>query len=291
MSRSARKIVQYLNEAYAAEIVQRRAFQAQIATAAPGRYRMALERHLKETVRHAERLAERLAELGESRGPLQVGIGTAATLASQLVNIGRAPFGLVRAPAAEERVLHGARDLCAAEAAEIATYAAIERLARDADDRRTAKLAAWIRADEEAMLKRLLTEIPGLTHAVALASFDVVPPKAITRTAGTGRDNAGNGSSPVARDPLDPHATDRPVHRPGGAAAESSVVVRRARSSASSPAAGEPWAGYDRLSAVEIIAALDGASAARVKRARAYERAGKRRSTVIQATERELARS
>jgi len=292
LSRSARKIVQYLNEAHAAELVHRRDIQAQIATTPPGRYRTALERHLRETVRHAERLAERLAELGEWRSPLQVGIGTATSLAAQLLNIGKAPFDLVRGPGGEDRTLRSARDSCAAEAAEIATYTALERLAKDADDRRTAKLAAWIRADEEAMLKKILAEIPGLTDTVARASFEVVPPKAIARTAGTGAAHGSNGGSPAVVDPdTAARQTDRPINRVSGAAAAASAAARRARSSANAPASAEPWAGYDRLTAVEIIAALDGASAARVRRTRSYERTRKKRATVIQATERELARS
>lgn len=243
MSRSRRKVVQYLREGHAAELGLRRDLQTQIAMTPPGRYRTLLERHLRETDRHAERLGERLAELGETRGRVELGIGTATTLASQLLSIGNVGLGLVRGSAGEERVLRNAKDTCAAEALEIATYTALERIAKDADDRRTAKLAAWIRADEEAMLRKVLAEIPALADAVARASFDVAPPKALTRKAG---------------------------ERPGLA---------------------EPWAGYDGLTAIEVIAALDGASAGLLKAARGYERAGKKRSTVIQATERELARS
>lgn len=243
MSRSARKIVQYLREAHAAELGLRRDMQTQIAMTPPGRYRSLLERHLGQTDRHADRLAERLAELGDTRGRVDLGIGTATTLAVQLLNIGNAGLELLRGSAGPDRVLKNARDSCAAEAVEIATYTALDRLARDADDRRTAKLAAWIRVDEEAMLRKILAEIPALTDAVARGSFEIVPPRELTRHSGI---EAGLS---------------------------------------------EPWAGYDGLTAVEVIAALDGAAATVLKRTRGYERAGKRRSTVIQATERELARS
>lgn len=273
MNRSVRKIVQYLHEARAAELGQRRELQSQIGVTPPGRYRTVLERHLKQTIRHGNRIGDRLAELGETRGPLQVGLDTASTLADQLLSIGRAPFELVRGPGGEERVLRNARDTCAAEAIEIATYTALERLARDAEDRRTAKLAAWIRAEEEAMLGRILAEIPTLTDALAGASFEITPPRAITQTAGSG------ARSRVSLRGLDD--ADR----------ASSVAARRTRSAASEPAAREPWADYDQLDTVEVIAALDGASAALVKRVRGYERIRKQRPTVIQATERELARS
>jgi len=249
LSRSERKIVQYLNEAYAAELGLGRDMQAEIAIIPAGRYRTLLERHLRETDRHAERLGSRLAELGETRGRLALGIDTATTLAAQLLRIGNVPLELVRRSAGEDRVLRSAKESCAAEALEIATYTALERIAKDADDRRTAKLAASIRADEEAMLKKILAELPGLAAAVARATFEVVPPRTPTQTAGQ---RAGPG-------------TPRDVP--------------------------EPWAGYAGLTAVEVIAALDGAGTAVCKRARAYEQAGKRRSTVIQATERELGRS
>jgi ferritin-like metal-binding protein YciE len=313
LSRSGRKIVQYLSEAHAAEVGLRRDIQAQIATTPAGRYRTALERHLRETSRHAGRLHDRLDELGETRGLVQSGIGTATTLAAQLLSLGRAPLELVRGTGGEERVLRNARTTCAAEAHEIATYTALERLARDAGDRRTAKLAAWIRADEEAMLKKVLAEIPALAEAVARASFEVEPPKELTRTAGTGAarpTNAGrranaarreangarreaNGARREANGATPPaNGTTRPAAGTRGSTARPTSGAAHARSgSASGPTLAEPWAGYDELPAIDVIAALDGASEARVRRTREYERSHKRRSTVIKATERELARS
>jgi ferritin-like metal-binding protein YciE len=300
LSRSVRKIVQYLNEAHAGELGLRRDLQAQIAVTPAGRYRTQLARHLRETGRHADRIGERLAELGETRGRVQSGIGTATTLAGQLLNIGRAPLDLVRGSAGAERVLRNARDSAAAEALEIAAYTALERLAKDAGDRPTAKLAAWIRADEEAMLKKILAEIPALADAVAHASFDVEPPKALARRA---------GAPPADRGLSRAHDSARRATGSGGRATETSarggtggagvngradkasVAARRMQNATDQPPASEPWAGYDGLSALEVIAGLDGASEARLKRTRRYETTRKKRATVIQATERELARS
>ena len=74
----------------------------------------------------------------------------------------------MRGTSVQEKLLKNAKDDCAAEALEIATYTAIEHLARSAGDDETAKLAASIRADEQRMLEQLLdTEIPKLTDAVA----------------------------------------------------------------------------------------------------------------------------
>ena len=61
-------------------------------------------------------------------------------------------------------MLKNAKDAAATEALEIATYTAIERLAKALGDDETAQLAASIRADEERMLARVLREIPKLTR-------------------------------------------------------------------------------------------------------------------------------
>lgn len=48
------------------------------------------------------------------------------------------PYRLVRGTGGEEKVLKNAKDACASEALEIATYTALERLAHFAGDERTA---------------------------------------------------------------------------------------------------------------------------------------------------------
>ena len=62
-------------------------------------------------------------------------------------------------------MLKNAKDSCAAEAQEIATYTALARLARIAGDAKTERLANSVLADEQRMLDRLLREIPRLTDA------------------------------------------------------------------------------------------------------------------------------
>jgi hypothetical protein len=66
--------------------------------------------------------------------------------------------------------------------AEIATYTALERLAKAVGDDETAKLAASIRADEERMLARILREIPKLTDAVTGAEVKDDPSYDIAET-------------------------------------------------------------------------------------------------------------
>ena len=69
-------------------------------------------------------------------------------------------------------MLKNAKDSCAAEALEIATYTALARLARTSGDAKTERLAKSIAKDEQRMLDLLLREIPRLTDAMARAQFD-----------------------------------------------------------------------------------------------------------------------
>src|SRR5215212_5300798 len=146
-----------------------RVLQAQIAMTPRGTYRTALEKHLRETRSHAEAVQQRLAELGEGSNPIQAGIGVAESVMAQALALGKTPLDLLRGTGGEEKVLKNAKDASATEALEIATYTAIERLARAVGDEKTAKLAASIRRDEEKMLAKVLREIPKLTDAVVRA--------------------------------------------------------------------------------------------------------------------------
>ena len=90
----------------------------------------------------------------------------------QALALTKTPVDLVRGSGGEEKVLKNAKDSCAAEALEIATYTALARLARSAGDAKTERLANSVLGDEQRMLDRLLKEIPRLTDAVARAEFD-----------------------------------------------------------------------------------------------------------------------
>ena len=192
MSQRNQKILQYLNEAHASESGLVRVLQSQIAMTPRGSYRTGLEKHLGETRDHAGRLEARMRELGEGGGGvLQAGIGIAETVAAQALALGKTPLDLLRGSGGEEKVLKNAKDACATEALEIATYTAIEQLARSVGDDETARLAASIRADEQRMLDKILKEIPKLTEAVVRAdvrgngSYDIAATGAgETRAAG-----------------------------------------------------------------------------------------------------------
>ena len=146
------KVVQYLNEAHASEQALVRVLQSQIAMTPRGSYRNGLETHLRETREHADRVGRRLQALGDGSNPLMAVVGVVETVVGQALALGKTPFDLLRGSGGEEKVLKNAKDACATEALEIATYTAIERLARSVGDEETARLAASILADEEKML-------------------------------------------------------------------------------------------------------------------------------------------
>jgi rubrerythrin len=216
----------------------------------------------------------------------------------QALALGKTPLDLLRGSGGEEKVLKNAKDACATEALEIATYTAIERLAGAVGDEETAKLAASIRADEEKMLERVLREIPKLTDAVVRAEVKGDPSYDVTTTgaADAVRRVASGGDVPIAR--YDKLTADEVIGRlPELSQSELTTVDAYERanenrttvlSRISTLRGDEPWAGYDELTAAEVVSALDGATDERVEAVRAYERSHKDRTTVLNAVERQL---
>lgn len=277
MTQARQKVVQYLEEAHASEIGLVRVLQSQIAMTPRGSYRSELERHLRETRAHADRVEARLRQLGHGDNPIQVGIGLAETVIAQALALGKTPLDILRGSGGEEKVLKNAKDAAATEALEIATYTALERLARGVGDDTTAELAASIRADEERMLARVLEEIPKLTDAVV------------------GADVQGNGSYDIAKTGAADAArsTARSAQSTArGAARSTRSTARKSTAKAKrSVGASQPWAGYDDQTVEEIVDRLSRATDAKARQVRTYERAHKKRAGVIEATQKELASS
>lgn len=337
MDKDQQKVVQYLSEAHATEQTLIRELQAQIAITPRGSFRGILETHLDETRRHADRVARRLQALGQNGNAVTFVVGAVQSVVGQAMAIGKAPLDLVRGSGGEEKVLKNAKDACASEALEIATYTAIERLAEQVGDTETAKLAASIRADEERMLERVLKEIPKLTNAVVRAdiggrsSYDV----STTGAADAVRD-AGNAARATTRKAVSTaKRTTRQARKvPGVAQAEGQIkgavasegdlaikdydsltaeeIVARLSdlsqidlakvdsyerkhdnrttitSRITSLRGDEPWAGYDELTAADVITALNEGDDDRARQVRDYERTHKNRVSVMKAAEREL---
>ena len=278
MNPGQQKVVQYLNEAHATEQALIRVLQAQIAMTPRGGYRSALEKHLDQTRDHAERVAQRLDALGEGSNPLMAVVGVAESVVGQVLAFGKTPFDLLRGSGGEEKVLKNAKDAAATEALEIATYTAVERLARAVGDDETARLAASILADEEQMLQRVLREIPKLTEAVMRAdvkgegSYDLTTTgaaDAVRDVAGATKDAARKTSGATRRAARQarkvPGVATAEGEIKGAVASEEDLAITR----------------YDELTVDEIAGRLSGLSQIELAKIDAYERKNENRTTVL----------
>lgn len=278
MTVSQQKIVQYLNEAQASERALVRVLQSQIAMTPRGSYRTGLETHLDETRAHAERIGRRLEELGQGGSPLTAVVGATQTVIGQALAFGKTPLDLLRGSGGEEKVLKNAKDTCATEALEIATYTAIEQLAGSVGDRETAALAKSIRADEEKMLARVQREIPKLTEAVVRAdlrggsSYDVSTTGAgetVGKAAETTEKAARKASTAAKRRARQarkvPGVAQAEGQIKGAVASEGDLAITR----------------YDKLTADEIISKLSDLSQIDLAKIDSYERKNENRTTVL----------
>jgi ferritin-like metal-binding protein YciE len=159
-------VERYLAEAYATETALITTLQAHIAMTPEGSYRQLLERHLGETRRQAATLDRRLGSLDAGFDPIAAAVGLVETVIGQALALGKAPLDLLRGGSREEKLLKNAKDECATEALEIATYDALEAVARAAGDDETVAIARRHRAEEERMLAGLRAQIPRLAAAM-----------------------------------------------------------------------------------------------------------------------------
>ena len=278
MDASQTKVVQYLREAHSSEQALVRVLQSQIAMTPRGSYRNALDVHLRETRDHAARVRERLRQLDGARNPLGSVVGVLESAAAQALALGKAPLDMLRGSSGEEKVLKNAKDACASEALEIATYVAIEQLANAVGDEQTARLAAEIRADEERMLERVQRELPKLARAVVRAdvrgdrSYDVSTTGAAdaVRAAGDTISDAARSTTASAKD-----ASRQARKVPGVAQAEGELK------GAVASATDLPIARYDTLTAEEISGRLTQMSQIDLAKIDAYERRTDARSTIL----------
>jgi ferritin-like metal-binding protein YciE len=278
MNTGQKKVVQYLDEAHATEQALVRMLQSQIAMTPRGSYRTALESHLSETRSHADRVARRLRELGHGANPLHMATDAVQTLVGQMLAVGKTPFDLLRGSGGEEKILKNAKDTCATEALEIATYTAIERLAKKVRDDKTAELAASILGDEERMYDRVLREVPKLTDAVVRAevkgehSYDISTTGAADELRGVADAVTKTARQTVAR----ARRTTRQARKvPGVAEVEGQVKGAMASE-------GDlPIPNYDELTAEEIVAKLPELSQIDLAKVEAYERKHENRRTII----------
>ena len=175
----------------------------------------------------------------------------------------------------EEKVLKNAKDACASEALEIATYTAIECLASSVGDSVTQALATSIRADEQKMLDRILREIPKLTEAVVRSE---VPSYDISKTGAA--DTARSASESVKGAARDATSSAKRTARkaskvPGVAQAEGQI--KGALASEGDLAI----AGYAKLTAAEVVEKLAHLSQIDLAKIDSYERKNENRTTIL----------
>ncbi len=278
MDKTEQKIMQYLSEAHAMEKTLATMLQSQIAMTPRGSYREGLESHLRETRDHANRIQRRLKELGRGSSPMQAGIGIVQSLVGQVFALGKTPFDLVRGTGGEEKVLKNAKDACAAEALEIATYTAIERLASSVGDKATQTLVDSIRADEQKMLDRILREIPMLTEVVVRSEIHGNPSYDIGNTGAA--DAVRSASESVAEAAHDATVSAKRTARkarkvPGVAQAEGQI--KGALASERDLAI----IGYGKLTAAEVLEKLPHLSQVDLAKIHSYERKNQNRTTIL----------
>jgi ferritin-like metal-binding protein YciE len=278
MDKAEQKIVQYLSEAHGTEQALVTVLQSQIAMTPDGSYRDGLETHVRKTRDHATRVQGRLDELGQGSSPLQAGVGLVQSVVGQALALGKTPLDLVRGTGGEEKVLKNAKDACATEASEIATYTAIERLASSVGDKATQALAASIRADEQKMLDRILREIPKLTEAVVRSEIRGNPSYDISKTGAA--DAARSASDSVKEAGRDATSSAKRTARkarkvPGVAQAEGQV--KGALASEGDLAI----IGYGKLTATEITEKLAHLSQVDLAKIDSYERKNENRTTIL----------
>jgi ferritin-like metal-binding protein YciE len=243
-------LLQHLEEAHATEQALVTNLRAHIAMTPRGPYRASLERHLEETQQHERAVARRIREIGRDRGLLHAAYGALTTAVGQALVLTKGPLDLLRGgPRGEEKLLKNARDEVVTEALEIAIYDAVEALAQAVGDEPTARLAARHRADEERMLAELREHIPRLGEAVAQA-----------------------------------RAGGRPSFDWGATGAAEAVRKTARRTTRRKPMrkAEPPTTEYPSLNASEAVGKLTDFTQEQLGATIAYERAHKKRATVIE---------
>jgi ferritin-like metal-binding protein YciE len=299
-------VVQYLEEAHATEAALVTTLQAHISMTPAGAYRVLLDRHLAETRQQARAIERRLQELGATGGVVAAATGLVRTLVGQALALSKAPIDVLRGSGGEEKLLKNAKDECATEALEIATYDALETAAEAVGDGKTARLAAQHRGQEERMLADLRGAIPSLTHAAVLAraggrpSYDVAETGAadnVRELAGRARPAAGVGDLPIAGyDDLNAGQIVSRLNELGQRELSALAAYERRNRNRRSVLsriealeASEPFPGYDALSADEVLARLHRADEATASAVRDYEGRHQRRVNVLEAAQRRLA--
>jgi len=263
------KLIDELRAALTLEHSLARTLRAQALVTPRGGLRRLTKRHLRETDDHAQRVEQRLDELGAARGALGALIGLVEGTAGSLVGLASAPVSLVRG--GRETPLRNAMGNCAAEAEEIARYTVVGALAKELGDDETAQLASSILRDEKRTLDALTDLLPSLAvgadgdlSAEGLATTGAA--EALRDAGGAAVDAARGGARAAARASRSAPALAVAEDRVKGVLADGDEL---------------PISGYDSLSAQEVASRLSQLSQSELTEISAYEAAHEKRRTVL----------
>lgn len=171
MDDTRKDLVKLLIDAHTNELALVNVLSSHIPLTENAAYRALLENHLDETKDHAERVQQRLDDLGYTQSMLTAAYGAAQGMIKQLMVLSKAPVDILRGGGnVKEKMLRNAIDEAMTEGLEIAAYDAVESMALALGDTTTAELAASIRLDEEEMFGSLRKLIPVLATDVAAES-------------------------------------------------------------------------------------------------------------------------
>jgi ferritin-like metal-binding protein YciE len=276
------KTVQYLQQALATEAALAQTLVTHIAVTPRSSYRDRLESRLRETRKHAGRLGDRLEQLGIRDRPGRAAADVAQTLAAPVLAAAKTPLDLVRGSNLEEKLLRNARDEYASESFAIATYLTIEALAREYGDGQTERLAQSVRREEEQMLSDLQAELGRLAAAV------VERERSGGRRINLGTLGAVDGARIAyasARDVTRRAAfKSRSAAKSAGRDARKVPGVATAEGGVRGVVASEedlPIAGYDSLTAQEIISRIGDLPQRQLAMVEVYEQRHEKRRTVL----------
>lgn len=293
-------ILQYLHEAHATELALVTNLRAHIAMTPSGAYRRTLERHLAETRQHARAVEHRLGELGGgTRGVVGLAYGAVQTVVGQALVLTKGPLDMIRGAGGEEKLVKNAKDEAATEMLEIATYDALEELARAIGDEQTARLAVRHREQEERALRELRGHIVKLTHAAVLARAGGKPSYDWETTGAAQAVKVATGAPgepPIADyDSLNASQVVSRLTDLSQAELARLLAYERANrdrstvtSRASSLQESEPFTGYDDLTGRDVAVRLRDSDEETATAARDYEGRHRRRVEVLEAAQRQL---
>jgi ferritin-like metal-binding protein YciE len=263
-------MVEYLQQTLALEHQLTQTLATHASETPEGEYRDLLDRHRDETVAHAQRLQQRLQELGAHRSLPALGFGLLQEAAHQAIALATAPLSLVRGLAGEEQLVRNARDEFVSEANEVALYDILEALADELGDSKTAVLAREHRRQELEFSDDLRDTFPDLVGALVRARTATEherrspssPPEGLTRK-DEDADEAAQAIVDRTQDARVPDARLGIDH--GGETLPLDL----------------PIAGYDGLTVAQILPRLEKLSADELAAVEGYEHAGRARKQLL----------